>query len=169
MKEKTPRRPEEPENRGVGGVGVSRYHRVGNYREVYGWAETLPLEKEVPVKVRPTVDVKIALSEPLLPPRFQLLPRSLPLRVPLVVPETVVDAAKCGALGTQAHVGDEVDEALRPEPARCDGDLAIGKVTWVVRAQAALHHRPIRIMSRRIRQTMPTDLRALYLAPAASA
>ena len=40
--------------------GVPRWNRVGNWREFYAWAETMPLEVQAPKpKVKPTTDAKI--------------------------------------------------------------------------------------------------------------
>jgi len=47
-------------------TGDPLYTRSGNWREVYSWAETLPLEKNISVKVKPTVDVKIAHAQKML-------------------------------------------------------------------------------------------------------
>lgn len=38
--------------------GSARYRRVGNWREIYGWAEAMPLEKEAPKK-KPRADVQL--------------------------------------------------------------------------------------------------------------
>lgn len=41
------------------------YTRTGNWREIYSWAETLPLEKQQP-KAKPTLDHKISHVQAML-------------------------------------------------------------------------------------------------------
>jgi hypothetical protein len=47
-------------------TGDPLYTRSGNWRELYAWAESLPLEKVSKTKPKPTADVKIAHTQKML-------------------------------------------------------------------------------------------------------
>lgn len=60
--------------------GCPTYRRVGNWRELYAWADSLPLEKHVIQSVRPSLEDKIAHGEKMLAKALTREKRAVTLR-----------------------------------------------------------------------------------------
>lgn len=62
-------------------TGLSRYQRVGRYREIYAWADQLPLEiTPKKVKAKPTTDAKLLHAEKMLKAAMTREKRAVTLR-----------------------------------------------------------------------------------------